>query len=504
MHSQPSSRSRRLRQRLQYLVALVAAVLLLGLIGSIMGPAWQPEELQRQLTVASPDPRIVTPTGAHAPSSYQVSTSDLTVELPGGSITARLTAPVGAPDGAPGILLLHGAGTAGHNNFADQAHALAAAGVYVLVPDKGLDTYDTRDRDYVGMARDYLRSWELLADVDGVNPAAVSVYGESEGAWIAPIMAVLEPDIASLVLISAPVVPPREQFAFAMDNYLHNTGVPEPVFRVIPRALGADIPGGGFSYADFDVSVWQRQLIQPVLMVYGTADTSMPLVQGPQQLIEDIATAGNHSYQVRYFADANHGIRVDGDLAAGFTESLTAWIHGLPEVADQSPRIAGDQPTQHYRADAVPSPRWFANGNALVLTSALPVLLVLAAAGIWVVPALTRRRRPTRFAAPMGRATCATMVAPVAALTVFAAYCLSVADLALNYRTNAWIVTGGWVAVEVAALAATAVLIYSIGLGVQHMGSIRPLGKLVWWLAHVGSFGLLVQAAYWGVFPVIA
>src|SRR5699024_7772246 len=77
----------------------------------------------------------------------------------------------------------------------------------------------------------------LLARAAGLargGPTQVGIYGESEGAWIAPIAAVAEPGVAYLVLVSAPIVPPREQFAFATDSYLRNVGVPEALLRAIP------------------------------------------------------------------------------------------------------------------------------------------------------------------------------------------------------------------------------------------------------------------------------
>ena len=93
-------------------------------------------------------------------------------------------------------------------------------------------------------------------------------------------MAAQDPSIAFVVLVSSPVVPPREQAAFAVDSYLRNTGVPHGVFRAIPRAVGMSLPGGGFEYADFDVTPYQRQMRQPVFVVYGTGDASMPVIQG--------------------------------------------------------------------------------------------------------------------------------------------------------------------------------------------------------------------------------
>ncbi len=493
------------------MLAVLGTILLLGLIGSIAGPRWQPELLTESLTVESPDVGVVVDRETAPVGTYETTSTDLEVELDGATVTARLTVPVGAPDGQPGMLFMHGAGTGSHTNFAEQAQALASAGVHVLVPAKRMDTYTTTSRDYVAMARDYLVSWELLASSPGVDPDAVGVYGESEGAWIAPVAAVLEPRVAFVVLVSAPVVPPREQAAFAMDSYLRNTHVPWPVFRAIPRATGASVPGGGMEYVDFDVTPWQRQLRQPVLMVYGTHDASMPIVQGPIQLMNDIAEVGNDRCTVRYFADANHGIRVDGDLAPGFRELLADWTLGLPESATASPRVAGATPEQTYRAEPVDSPRWYANGDMLVWSIVGSALLLVGGPLLWVLTALPRRRVGRRLPAPVARHTAATGIAAVAVLVLFVAYCAQVADLALNYRTDDVVVLGGWIAVQAAGAFAAAVLVHSVMVAKPfHPGRWSSdderaglAGRLLWWATHAGALGLLLIAAYWGVYPPV-
>ncbi len=495
----------------RFLLAVLGTILLLGLVGSIAGPAWDPEPLTEQLIVETDDVTISTAEPTAPVGTYETTTSDVEIELDGASVTARLTAPVGAPDGQPGMLFMHGAGTAGHTNFTDQAQALASAGVYVLVPAKRMDTYTTRSRDYEGMARDYLVSWELLASTPGVDPERVGIYGESEGAWISPIAAVLEPRVAFLVMVAAPVVPPREQGAFAMDNYLRNTHVPWPVFRAIPRATGAHIPGGGFEYVDFDVSPWQQQLTQPVLMVYGTGDTSMPLVQAPLQVIDDMAVNGNDEYTLRYFAGANHGIRIDGALAPGFTDALAAWTLGLPATGSAEPRIAGDQPEQTYEARALPSPRWYANGDMLIWSVVASALLLVIGPILWVLTALPRRRSGRRLPGPVARHTAATGLAALAVLVTFVAYCAQVADLALNYRTNDLVVLGGWIVVQAVGVLAATVLVHSVWTAKPfhpERWSKRDRragrsGVLLWWGTHLGALGLLLVAAYWGVYPAV-
>lgn len=499
------------------MLAVACVVLVLGLLGSLAGPSWSPTPVTQELRSADLDTGIVAPDAADpvatdAVGAYDWTTSDLQVQLDGAVVTARLTAPVDAPPDRPAMLFLHGAGTGLASNFAEQARALASAGVYVLVPAKRTDTYTTRDRDYVAMARDYLVSWRALADLPGVDPDRVSIYAESEGAYVAPVAAVLEPAVEGLVLVSAPVVRPREQGAFAMDSYLRNTHVPTPVLRAVPRATGGGVPGGGFAYADFDVRPWQRQVEQPVLMVYGTGDTSMPLVQAPLLVRDDLAQAGNDALTVRYFDGANHAIRQGVDLqnplTPGFTDLLVDWTSGLPGTGALAPQVAGAQPTQAYLAQVPPAPRWFADGDMLVVTAAAAGLLLVGGALVRLADVRDRRRRPRpRVPSATSRAGAAAGLAGLASLVAFVGYGGLVAHLALNYRTNDVVAIGGWVLVQATGVLAAAVLVRSVQVALRERraadGPAGAVAAVSWSLVHAGAVAFMLIAAYWGVYPAV-
>jgi len=487
----------------------VVGAIVLAVLGALMGPQWAPVPMTDPLVVQASSTAI--PGGVET-GPYQVRSTVVEVELDGGTVEAQVLMPLGVAGDVPGVVFVHGAGTGAFTDaFVDQARALAEAGVATIVPDKRLDTYTVRHRDYVTMADDYLRSFDLLRGLDGVDPDRVGVYAESEGAWIAPVMAVDQPDIAFVVLVSAPVVPPRQQAAFAVDSYLRNTQVPQQVFRAIPRAVGMSLPGGGFEYADFDVAPYQRQLTQPVLVAYGTADASMPLVQGAEQIIRDVAIAGNTAYTVRYYRGADHGIRVDGVVAPTFLRDLTGWVQGLPETGSAWPRIAGDQPTQLYWAAPVPQPRWLGDGDVLVfLVLGAVGLVVLLPVGRWGVVGVRHLRG--RDAAPGNDAALSRRLAllagsSVATVVVLVWYLVAVARLALGYERNGWVVQGGWLGVRllglVAVLAASAVVVRLRQLRLAGQPLARgAVGHVLLWGTCVASAALLVVLAYWGVYQL--
>ncbi|GIG39913.1 hypothetical protein Cph01nite_16750 [Cellulomonas phragmiteti] len=506
--------------RLSSVYGLVASValgsLLLAVVGAVTGPHWDPGPLEDGIEVATTDTAIG---GAPEPGTYEVRTVDVSVRLDGTSVGARLSLPVGLAEAGPAVLFVHGAGTGRSTQaFRRQAQALAEAGVVAMVPDKRLDTYSTRHRDYVAMAADYHRSLDVLRDRPEVDPARVVVYAESEGGWIAPVMAADDPGIAGLVLVSSPVVPPRQQAAFAVDAYLRNTGVPHAVFRAIPRAVGMSMPGGGFEYADFDVRPWQQRLTQPVLVVYGTADASMPIVQGALQVRADAAQAGNRDVTVRYYADADHGIRVGGSPTPEFLRDLSGWVLGLPATGDGAPRVAGAEPSQAYVAGPVPQPRWLRDGTALlVLVIGAPALMVLCALAVAATRVVQRTtsaragggavRTPRRFAPGVAVRLAALGGVTVATVGALVWYLLSVARLALDYQRDAWVVQGGWLGVRVLGVGAVLVAV----LLARRVHDARQEGVpvapgVVRRVAAAGVLGgsavLLVVLAYWGVYQL--
>ncbi|MDO8108109.1 alpha/beta hydrolase [Isoptericola sp. b441] len=496
---------------MRYRIALTSAlaVVLLGALGALAGPGWDPVPMTATIDVETPDTTIGQSQGTEPIGTYDVVTSVVTVRLNGASVEAQISEPVGARGLRPGVVFVHGAGTGKFTRaFRTQAHALASAGVVTMVPNKRLDTYTTRHRDYVAMANDYLRSVELLRGLPGVDPDRVGVFGESEGCWIVPVMAADNPRVAFTILTAAPVVPPRQQAAFAVDSYLRNTGVPVEVLRAIPRTVGMELPGGGFGYIDFDVEPFQQRMRQPVLIVYGTGDAAMPTVQGALQIIDDVSTAGNPDWTVRYYKGADHGIKVDGKVDRDFLRDMAAWIQGLPATGHADPRVAGAEPHQRFLASPVARPRWYAEGDMLVALLVTIGISLLVAPVTWLVRRLRGHRTPALSeGVPVPLAVMS--VSAASSFALFVVYLLVVANLAQNYRTNALVVQGGWLLVRLLGLisvVAGVVLAYRVldGRRRRHVRASRTVGGR-WCLigSLTGSAMLLTLLAYWNVFPAL-
>lgn len=492
------------RRILRFVVAAIVAATVLGVVSKIAGPQWHPKPLVSDLTVETEATGIVSGLSTVPVGTYDITETIIDVQLTDNvSVQARILAPVDAPPGQPAMLFVHGAGTGKYvDAFVDQAQDLASAGIVTMVPNKRLDTYTTSERNYPEMAVDYMKSFDILANWPGVDPAQVGVYCESEGCWIAPIMAAGNDRVAYVALISAPVVQPRMQAAFAVDNYLHATNVPGELFRAIPRLVGLEIPALGFGYLDFDVRPFQQLMSQPVFMAYGTGDMSMPLIQGAEWVMADVAEAGSPGVTLRYYEGADHGIRVDKQVVGAFISDLARWVQVIPTEPWPTPHIAGAMPEQKIEADPVESPRWYMNGWLVLGWAALGVLLLAFPIVFGLVRWITRRPRrplPPALRLPLFLFGLLSAAATVALVTYFQ----TVAKLALNYQQDDLYVTGGWLVVRIVA-----VLAVLAGLSVFERRN-RPASIDGWslpaWITYgstaAGGTILVLLLGYWGVFP---
>lgn len=516
-------------QRIWRSVASALAILVgLAIVGSIMGPQWDPEPMDADLHVTSADTGIGGVKSSTPVGTYSVSTQLLEIELtPEVTITARVQYPQGVTGQLPALLFVHGAGTADHErSFVKLTEELTSTGIITMVPDKRMDNYSTIERNYEHMARDYLVSLERLRELPRVDPDRTGVYSVSEGSWIAPVMAASNQDINAVLLISAPVVPPRWQAGFAIDNYLRNTGVPIELFQAIPRAVGMSVPGSGMNYVDFDVSSFQQRLKQPIFVAYGTADASMPLVQGTQIIISDAAVGRNDQVTARFYAGADHGMWVaDGVLAPGFVQDVSDWFTNLPHTASAEPRVAGEQPVQRYLASQVPQTLWF-NDLGLVVTQIVTAAIFILVAIVIVpvmrwwgkragwpehrLPAITTQIRKPLFGVAYG--AMATLVALVI-------YLIMVARIAMDYTQAPIRVQGGWIIIRALAIITAFLLAVLLNRVVQIRAERKHLPKAQWaqeklWyvrgvagviattLVCVGSGILLLMLAYWGVYQL--
>jgi dienelactone hydrolase len=426
----------------------------------------------------------------------------------GGNDTVVEVARPDAPGQFPAIVFAHGAGTGNHTAFTEHSEVLARAGIVCLVPDKHLAQYTALHRNYEAMAQQYLDLARWARGREWADPARVGYWGESEGAWIVPMSVAMDAAGSFLVLVSAPVVTPRQHGLFSACVYLRDTGAPPGVLHAVPRFTGSPMPGGRVDYADFAVEPYLRQVTCPVLMVYGTQDHSVPTIQGPLTVMEQLTAAGNRQVTVRYYP-ANHGLRAGEDqrVNATFLDDVGAWVGGLPRTANPAPgtTVAGEIPHQPFWVTAAPPVNWFGRISTQGWMGAASVAAVGMGPVIWAARrAVGRPRRPLR---PELRWPFAVFTSgSVVTVASFAAYLARVIHLAVNYRHEPLSVVWGYRGVQAAAAgsvaggALLALRTWDLAAAGQPLTSSR--GQ--WWrlvMGSAGALGLLAFGSYWGLFP---
>ena len=303
------------------------------------------------------------------------------VRFASGSVQLAGTTFLPASAGSPhaGIVLLQGSSSNLRREYRYYADRFARAGFAVLTFDKrgnGESTGDYGAATYEVLAGDAAAAVEFLRAQPQVNPQCVGVWGLSQGAFIAPLVAARVPAVAFIVAVSAPGMPIGESAIYQDSVRLTSAGFdPADVLRVttIDRrvsdwlrtgqaanelsallreaagtpwrrasSLPAELPSGA-SLAGWywrgrtldPIPAW-REVHVPVLAVYGAADELVPARQSAQFVERALLKGGNHDVTVRVFTNANHIMRtlplVAGGkwdwprVAPGYLELVTDWL----------------------------------------------------------------------------------------------------------------------------------------------------------------------------------
>lgn len=327
--------------------------------------------------------------GPAAAGPSDVTTTEVTVPVAGGkTLAGTVFAPRDAAGPLPGLVLVHGSGNGRRAGLTPEALAFARQGIAVL-------TYDKRPLgrpDYSLLAGDVVAAAGVLRDQPGVDRGAVGLWGISEGGWVMPLAAGRSPEIAFLVLASAPAQSPIRVQNWNMRNKLAAAGVSGALTDTLSDKLYrlAD-DAGMFAESGHDPRPALSALTRPVLAVYGTQDTQVPPAESAAALRGTVTAP----LTVRFLPGAGHTLRVlDG--AGMYTDTLV----------DEYPRIVGDWvrtiaagtiPPSHI--DPVPAQR--AHSTALAASArweswpAQLTVLALLLAGFLTYPlaALVRRAR---------------------------------------------------------------------------------------------------------------
>jgi hypothetical protein len=293
---------------------------------------------------------------------------------------------------------------------------------------------------------------------------------------------------------------------WAFDDHLRRIEAPEGLRQMMIRALSM----GEFNYSRYDPLPALRNMRQPVLALYGTEDRAIPLLQSSRVLAQALQVGGNSAYAVRFFAGADHDLRVGDGFAAGYRETMANWVLGLPASGElaANARIAGAPPEQTHQAIEPPPPPHY--GTAPVLLGAFG----LAAAGYLAGPAasmfgrlrrsrdLTDPRLPVEWP-PIHRALRRAAVGGISSAALTSLLIGLVTGFVLLETGSEPVAQGSWLVVRLAALTALLLEVAAVETTLSGVRSgWRPsAAHTASVIGVIGATGiLLVAAAYLGIF----
>ena len=491
-------------------VAVGAGLAVLGLvaIGNWLSPPHEPRELPAGSGYASL-PSMPEPAASASLAEGEVRSEDVRVPAREEGLGGTVFSPATGSGRHPAVVLVHGAGPGDRSRLVGLAESFAREGVVALAYDKRTVGYSAvTNRDFGLLADDALAAVRPLRQRDDVDPERVGLWGISEGAgWVAPLAASRAPDeVAFAVLVSAPMVTPKQQLVWGVETGLDRFRAPKGLRSAAAKALGT----GGFDYTDHDPLPAVERVVQPVLAIYGTEDAAVPVLQSSREMAAALERGGNRSYAIRFFDGADHGLRVaHGGLAPGYPRTTTGWIEGLPGTAEppSGARIAGATPTQRLAASEAPQPPPYAT------RAALAVALGVAASGFLAGPvaAFVARRggaggvdgawcKIRSLLRRLAVSAVATHLLFNLVLGASVALALIQPGSPLGPTPVAFVANAGWVVVRLAALATVVLAATSAAEAASAvLNGWRPTGAQA--ASLVGSFGataiLLLVAAHW-------
>lgn len=249
----------------------------------------------------------------------------------------------------PAIVRIHGSGPQTRRNIVDGWYAYH--GVAYLSFDKrgaGKSTGDWREAGISELADDVLAAVRFLRQRQDIDADRIGIEGNSEGGWIAPVVATRDPRIRFIVIVAGPALDYVAELMNEVEERVKARGLSgDDLTKALDfkqKALQMIADGAGLSdeaWAKFQAFVapyrsekwfsyvseplergpaqkrlylmarlrssefWRKVKI-PVLAVYGGRDLNVPAAKNVAALKQELKEAGNRDYTIKLFPDGNH------------------------------------------------------------------------------------------------------------------------------------------------------------------------------------------------------
>ena len=246
----------------------------------------------------------------------------LTIESQDARLAATLILPQDRRPPYPGVVLVHGSGQVTAAQMMGTANRLVRMGFAALTYDKRGVGDSTGEYATVGpgnsermfglLSRDALAAVATLRARKDVDAKRIGLVGISQGGWIAPLAATIDPGIAFVVTISGPAVSVGEEIAYS-------------------RLAGED-PGSLQGMADEEIAKRMRafqgphgydplpvltKLASPSLWILGEHDRSIPL-RRTVEVLNTLKTESQRPITTHVIPGVNHSLR--NPVTGAFTD----------------------------------------------------------------------------------------------------------------------------------------------------------------------------------------
>lgn len=259
----------------------------------------------------------------------------------------------------PAVVFIHGSGKMTRETMRNRAYQLVNEGCAALIFDRRgrgeSGGEDMRILPMQTMAEDALAGVKFLKSRDDILKDKISLYGLSQGAWVASLAASMSADVSFLITVSASGVNPDKQDIYLINNIvqkqisksLSNLNIPadvkenvasqqtmskEDAYKLVDNKDEELVPGF-FSFEP--APVWEKIKV-PVLALWGEQDKIVPPDESKQIIKEALRKANNQNAKLVMIPNANHTLEIVGKqnkfankwdlIAPSANEALTDWI----------------------------------------------------------------------------------------------------------------------------------------------------------------------------------
>jgi pimeloyl-ACP methyl ester carboxylesterase len=279
----------------------------------------------------------------------------------GVALDASLTLPDG--DGPhPALIALHPAADRSRDQylFRHLAAALPPRGIAVLRYDRRGDDVPLEEQ-----AADTISAIAKLRARDDIDATRIGLWGFSQGAWVAPLIASESEEVAFIVLVASTGVSPAEQMLYGTTKQAREAGFGldaergivalrhtvdewrrgnvardkaqaavdaasgEPWFEHswVQRTLG----DGNWPNMDFDPELVFSRVHVPVLLFYGDDDEWQPIERSMATWRRAAARAANSDVTIVRLSGTRHAPTLHGgediaSIAPEYESALVAWL----------------------------------------------------------------------------------------------------------------------------------------------------------------------------------